>query len=88
MSLSPLGVLPVLAAETESTGQKVAEGLQLVYGSESLADEDAFILLMFGDGFTAVQQDTRNTYFGSTFWSGGMQRLLTVPEAGLTKVKT
>ena len=26
--------------------------------------------------------DTRDTYFGTSFWSGGMQRLLTVSSAG------
>lgn len=28
----------------------------LVYGDKSLADEDAFVLLIFGDGFTASEQ--------------------------------
>ena len=27
----------------------------LVYGDKSLADEDAFVLLIFGDGFTASE---------------------------------
>lgn len=111
----------------------------LVFGSEKLADEDAFVLLMFGDGFTSEQQeqfyeesqkiaayimdtspwnefkdtvkiyalgvvsnesgakadnaknqeeadtDTRDTYFGSSFWSGGMQRLLTISNDGSKK---
>lgn len=35
---------------------KVGE-LKLVYGNESLADEDAFVLLILGDGFTKDQQD-------------------------------
>ncbi|MDD6211750.1 MAG: hypothetical protein PUB22_01150 [Clostridiales bacterium] len=30
----------------------------LVFGDENLADEDAFVLLMYGDGFTAEEQDT------------------------------
>ena len=30
----------------------------LVYGDKSLADEDAFVLLIFGDGFTASEQDS------------------------------
>lgn len=113
----------------------------LVYGSETLADEDAFVLLMFGDGFTSGEQekfysesekiadyimktspwdefedtvkiyalgvvsnesgakadnaknqedadnDTRDTYFGSSFWSGGMQRLLTIDGTGSQKAK-
>lgn len=110
--------------------------LELVYGDENLSDEDAFVLLIFGDGFTENEQgnffteakttaeyvmntspydefkdvfkiyamgvvsnesgaradkainqeqadaDTRDTYFGTSFWSGGMQRLLTVSSAG------
>lgn len=113
--------------------------LELVYGDENLADEDAFVLLIFGDGFTAADQakffteskttaeyvmntspydefkdvfkiyamgvisnesgaradnaknqeqadaDTRDTYFGTSFWSGGMQRLLTVSSAGASE---
>lgn len=113
----------------------------LVYGDKSLADEDAFVLLIFGDGFTASEQDsfytnaqntadylmdtspwnefkdtikiyalgvvsnesgakadtainqeqanadTRDTYFGSSFWSGGMQRLLTISSDGSKKAK-
>ena len=113
----------------------------LVYGDENLKDEDAFILLMFGDGFTESEQDkfyaesekiadyvmatspwdefkdvikiyakgvisnesgaradnaknqeeadadTRDTYFGTSFWSGGMQRLVSVGSEGRQKVK-
>ncbi len=113
--------------------------LKLLYGDENLADKDAFILLMFGDGFTESEQDkfykeskdiadyvmttapydeftdvikiyaygtvsnesgaradkantqaeadkdTRDTYFGSTFWTGGMQRLLSIDDAGIAK---
>lgn len=113
----------------------------LVYGDKSLVDEDAFVLLIFGDGFTASEQDsfytnaqntadylmdtspwdefkdtikiyalgvvsnesgakadtainqeqanadTRDTYFGSSFWSGGMQRLLTISSDGSKKAK-
>ena len=113
----------------------------LVYGDKSLADEDAFVPLIFGDGFTASEQDsfytnaqntadylmdtspwnefkdtikiyalgvvsnesgakadtainqeqanadTRDTYFGSSFWSGGMQRLLTISSDGSKKAK-
>lgn len=104
----------------------------LVYGDTDLADEDAFVLLIFGDGFTDQEQelfyekareaavytmqtspydelsglckiyaygtvsaesgalgdqagnvreaneDSRDTYFGSHFWSYGMQRLLSL----------
>lgn len=30
--------------------------LKLVYGDSSLSDDDAFVLLIFGDGFTSSQQ--------------------------------
>ena len=113
---------------------------KLVYGDKDLADKDALVLLIFGDGFTAEQQekffeeaektanyvmetspwdeftdsvkfyavgtasnesgaradnaqtqeaadaDTRDTYFGTTFWSGGMQRLVTVGDEGMKKL--
>ena len=120
---------------------KVSEReVELVYGNEDLADEDAFILFMFGDGFTAEQQDsfyevakenaeyimntspwnefsdvvkiyalgtisedsgaigedaktyaeakadTRDTYFRSSFWSDGTQRLLAVDNYGKNKI--
>lgn len=114
---------------------------RLVYGDSNLPDSDAFVLLVFGDGFTADQQakffeeakntadylmetspwdefkdtikiyalgvvsnesgaradkainqeqadkDTRDTYFGSSYWSGGMQRLLTISSEGSKKAK-
>ena len=117
------------------------ENLKLLFGDETLADEDAFILLMFGDGFTASEQetfytesqkiadyvmqtspydeftdvikiyaygvvsnesgaradkattqaeadaDTRDTFFETSFWTGGMQRLLYASEDGLMKTK-
>ncbi|MDO4311687.1 MAG: M64 family metallopeptidase [Eubacteriales bacterium] len=104
--------------------------LRLLYGDEKLADEDALVLLVMGDGFTvdeqdsfwdyaqssssylmtvspwdefagnvkiygiatvsnesgvkgdsapnysAAQEDTRDTYFGAYYWSGGTQRAL------------
>lgn len=113
----------------------------LVYGNSELRDEDAFVLLMFGDGFTANEQetfyseskriaeyvmdtspwdeftdtikiyalgvisnesgakgdnainqeqadaDTRDTYFGASFWSGGMQRLVSVDQEGMEKAR-
>lgn len=113
----------------------------LVYGEESLKDEDAFVLLVLGDGFmeneqekffqeakkTAdylmqtspwdefkdtikiyalgvvsnesgakgdkamnqeqADQDQRDTYFGSSFWTGGMQRLLAISSEGAEKAK-
>lgn len=137
-------------AETEPAVENISKAVDnpipdpkphLVYGDENLADEDAFVLLVFGDGFTANQQqkffdeakktadylmetspwdefadtikiyalgvvsnesgakadqainqeqadnDTRDTYFGSSFWSGGMQRLLTISREGAQKAK-
>lgn len=112
---------------------------KLVYGDENLADKDAFILLILGDGFTKEEQDkffneskimaeyvmdtspydeftdvikiyaigveskesgakadkainqeqadqdTRDTYFGAAFWTGGMQRLVAVDRTGQNK---
>lgn len=134
------------AEESAETEEDVDEAVPdtdpvLVFGDENLADEDAFILLMFGDGFTVEEQDkfyeesrkvakyvmdtspwdeckdiikiyakgvisnesgaradkainqeeadadTRDTYFGTSFWSGGMQRLVSVGSAGRQKVK-
>lgn len=128
----------------QATAEEVADPVpdktpHLVFGSKDLADEDAFVLLMFGDGFTSEEQskfysesekiadyimetspwdefkdtvkiyalgvvsnesgakadnaknqeeadtDTRDTYFGSSFWSGGMQRLLTISGEGRQK---
>ncbi len=120
----------------------VKEGnLKLLCGPEELADEDAFILLMFGDGFTETEQDTfyteaqniadyimqtspydeftdvikiyaygvasnesgaradkattqaeadedtRDTFFETSYWTGGMQRLLYASDNGLAKVR-
>ena len=118
-----------------------ADAPRLVYGSQELSDDDAFVLLMFGDGFTKDEQekfyteskriadyvmktspwdefkdvvkiyakgvisnesgakadkaknqeeadkDTRDTYFKTSFWSGGMQRLLTIGNDGAAKIK-
>ena len=41
----------VRASDLETAGQPM-----LVYGDTDLADEDAFVLLIFGDGFTADEQ--------------------------------
>lgn len=113
----------------------------LVYGKEDLKDEDAFVLLVLGDGFTQneqekffkeakktaeylmetspwdefrdtikiyalgvisnesgakgdkavnqeqANQDQRDTYFGSSFWTGGMQRLLAISNEGAKKAR-
>lgn len=123
--------------ETEETD--LVSELELVYGNEELADKDALVLLIMGDGFTEGEQekfyteaartakymmecspfdeftdvfkiyalgtvsngsgaqgedadneddaeaDVRDTYFGATFWSWGMQRLLTLSEEGEAK---
>lgn len=145
MCFAPLQSSLVYAEETgDNSGQTDAvpdTAPTLVYGNEELKDEDAFVLLMFGDGFTAAEQDkfyeeskkvaeyimdtspwdefkdvikiyakgvisnesgaradnaknqeeadadTRDTYFGTSFWSGGMQRLVTVGADGRQKVK-
>lgn len=131
------------AYANETDDPAVPEGkARLVFGNEALADEDAFVLLMCGDGFTKDEQgtffseseriaeyimdtspwdefkdtvkiyalgvvsnesgakadkaknqeeadaDKRDTYFGAQFWSGGMQRLCTVPSEGQAKVNT
>lgn len=127
------------AAAADAQTSEVGE-LKLVYGDESLADKDALVLTIFGDGFTAEQQDTfyekaketaeyvmktspwdeftdsvkfyaigtvsnesgsradqaltqneadadtRDTYFGSTFWSNGMQRLVSIGSEGTQKI--
>lgn len=135
------GVLEyTIGGEEAGEGGYEAETLELIYGDETLPDEDAFVLLMFGDGFTADEQqnfyknavkisdyimetspwdefqdtvkiyvygtvsnesgaradkaetqaeadaDTRDTYFGTSFWTGGMQRLLSVGSEGQKKV--
>lgn len=149
-----LGVLagvsqtPLLHVQAEETGGNESQNPavpdpnpHLVYGDPDLQDEDAFVLLILGDGFTADQQqtffdeaqktadyvmatspwdeftdtikiyalgvvsnesgakgdkainqeqadaDTRDTYFGSAYWSGGMQRLLTISEEGSRRAK-
>lgn len=132
----------VKSEQTQTTENPVPETEPtLVYGDEKLADKDAFVLMMVGDGFTEAEQekfydeskkvadyvmntspwdeckdiikiyakgvisnqsgaradkaknqeeadaDTRDTYFNTSFWSGGMQRLLTVGSDGQKKVK-
>ncbi len=126
----------VRASDLETAGQPV-----LVYGDKNLADEDAFVLLVFGDGFQADEQelfyeqartaasyamntspydelsglckvyaygtvsvesgalgdkagdvqeaneDSRDTYFGSHFWSYGIQRLLSLEPEDEEKVE-
>ncbi|MCI7124482.1 MAG: M64 family metallopeptidase [Clostridia bacterium] len=128
-------------AKAASENSVPDEKPMLVYGDEKLADKDAFVLLMCGDGFTAEEQDkfyseskkvaeyvmktspwdeckdiikiyakgviskesgaradkaknqeeadadTRDTYFKTSFWTGGMQRLLAVGSEGSARVK-
>lgn len=131
---------PEPATETSDEEAVPADAPRLVYGDPNLANDDAFVLLMFGDGFTKTEQDkfyeeseniadyvmdtspwdefkdvikiyakgvisnesgakadnaknqeeanndTRDTYFGTSFWSGGMQRLVTIGQDGRKKV--
>lgn len=143
--LSPLSYMCVNAADV-TTEETVTDPIpdktpKLVYGNPELPDEDAFVLLMLGDGFTADQQtkffdesekiadyvmatspwdeftdtvkiyalgvvsnesgakadnainqeeanlDTRDTYFGSAFWTSGMQRLLSISSEGRKKAE-
>ncbi|MGN0202900.1 MAG: M64 family metallopeptidase [Coprococcus sp.] len=44
--------------ENQPEDENIIGELELVYGEESLADEDALVLLIMGDGFTADEQDT------------------------------
>lgn len=131
------------AEETEKVTDPIPDKIpHLVYGSTKLKDEDAFVLLVLGDGFTSDEQekfyqeaektaqylmetspwdefqdtikiyalgvvsnesgakgdqainqeqadkDQRDTYFGSSFWSGGMQRLLTISNEGTKRAKS
>ncbi len=134
---------PEEAAEDPAAGETAEDAvigeLKLVYGDEDLSDEDALVLLIMGDGFTAEEQDkfyeeaantaeyvmacspydeftdvfkiyalgvvsnesgargedagsqeeaeadVCDTYFESTFWSYGMQRLLTLSAEGEAK---
>lgn len=116
--------------EAKTLEEGKGSSLKLLYGDESLADEDALVLLVLGDGFTADEQDsffnyaqtganylaetspwdefaknikiyaigtvsnesgargdsaanynqaladTRDTYYGATYWSGGTQRIM------------
>ncbi len=122
-------------AEMDNVGE-----LRLVYGDESLDDEDAFVILLMADGFTAREQekffmgtrkiagflagyspfdefadvtkvyalgtisaqsgikgdraksskaaeaDSRDTFFGTFFWAGGVQRLMGSTEEGREKM--
>lgn len=132
---------PEPMAATSDDEAVPADAPRLVYGNPNLADDDAFVLLMFGDGFTKTEQDkfysesekiadyvmdtspwdefkdvikiyakgvisnesgaradnaknqeeadkdTRDTYFGTSFWSGGMQRLVALGSDGREKIK-
>lgn len=132
------------ASDTKIDKTLVPHDPKLVYCDKSakkVADKDALVFLILGDGFTKsdeqkfydkaketaqymmktspyseykdsikfyalftisqdsgaqgadaktldeAKQDNRSTYFGSTYWSTGMQRLVTLPESGQAKVK-
>lgn len=148
LSLCMIQVQVIMAKDVEEEN-KVEQKLdsvpektpRLVFGEKDLPDKDAFVLLIFGDGFTKGEQDkffaeakktatyvmntspwdefkdtvkiyalgvvsnesgakadkavnqeqadkdTRDTYFGSSYWSGGMQRLLSISKDGEKKAK-
>ena len=129
----------VVSAQTDNEEKNLVGELELVYGNTDLSDEDAFVLLMFGDGFTENEQDKfykeakktanyimqtspydefediikiyalgtiskesgargessstweeaqadkKNTYFESTFWTSGLDRLLCISSEGEKK---
>lgn len=132
------------AASSKIDKSLVPHDPKLVYCDKSakkLADKDALVFLILGDGFTKsdeqkfydnakatakymmktapyseykdsikfyalftiskdsgaqgadaktldeAKKDTRSTYFGATYWSTGMQRLVTLPDSGRKKVK-
>lgn len=139
--LTGLSQMPPLQAEAQDHPAVPDPVPKLVYGNPNLPDEDAFVLLIFGDGFTKDQQqtffdeaqktadyvmatspwdefedtikiyalgvvsnesgakgdaainqeqadaDARDTYFGSSYWTGGMQRLLTISEEGAKRAE-
>jgi len=115
--------------------------VKLVYGDVNLADEDAFVLFIMGDGFDSSERDKlyekaeefalylmgtspfseftdavkiyamsvdsnesgvsrdceiyaeadnymKDTYFGTSFWCGGMQRLVSVSASGLMRLNS
>lgn len=130
------------AAPAAVSAQNEQHELRLVYGDPALADEDAFILLIMGDGFKADEQekffteskntseyvmatspydefqdtvkiyalsvvsnesgakgdsaltyeeaqaDKRDTYFSSSYYTSGMQRLLSIGNEGREKANT
>ncbi len=146
----PEGLAGLTAYAAEDTGsQETTDGsasqdaevgeLKLVYGDEALADADAMVLMLMGDGFAAEDQDKfyeaaedtaanimacspydefadvikiyalgvvsnesgitgenattvaevsgdkKDTYFGSSFWTSGSERLLYPSEEGQAK---
>lgn len=141
---SATAVKTATAASTKIDKSLVPHDPKLVYCDKSakkLADKDALVFLILGDGFTKsdeqkfydnakatakymmktapyseykdsikfyalftiskdsgaqgadaqtvdeAKKDNRSTYFGATYWSTGMQRLVTLPESGAAKVK-
>ena len=140
---SPIGKYTVKAQGISGDLSQIVpeQSARLVYGNEQLPDEDAFILLIMGDGFTKdeqdkffveskktadyimsvspwnefsdvvkiyalgvvsnesgakadkannqeeANQDKRDTYFQSEFWTGGMQRLLAISDEGYKRAE-
>lgn len=63
LAFSGVSVSSVHAAEPEAESKAAVDEseigeLKLVYGEESLSDDDALVLLIMGDGFTEEDQDT------------------------------
>lgn len=141
---SATAVKTATAASSKIDKSLVPHDPKLVYCDKSakkLADKDALVFLILGDGFTKsdeqkfydnakatakymmktapyseykdsikfyalftiskdsgaqgadaktldeAKKDTRSTYFGATYWSTGMQRLVTLPDSGKAKVE-
>lgn len=139
-SMAVYAAQSAVVRDADTVGDDPAIGeLKLVYGNKTLADEDAFVLLIMGDGFTTDEQDKfydsakntaeyimqcspydeftdaikiyalgvtsnesgvrgenaasqtearadkRDTYFESSFWSWGMQRLVDLTSEGATR---
>lgn len=132
----------VVSTQTNDNENSLVGELELVYGNADLADEDAFVLLVLGDGFTENEQDKfykeakktanyimqtspydefediikiyalgtiskesgargdsastweeaqldkKNTYFESSFWTSGLDRLLCLSSEGEKKGDT
>ena len=57
-SMAVYAAQSAVVRDADTVGDDPAIGeLKLVYGNKTLADEDAFVLLIMGDGFTTDEQD-------------------------------